>query len=79
MIFGHFDVFHNFGKRPLSVLLVFVHAAKSALIMGTADSALQKIAVGLTKRPEYVAFVSHYLPLLLKKLLILIRFEITAY
>jgi hypothetical protein len=47
--------------------------------MGTAYSALQKIAVGLTKRPEYVAFVSHFLPLSLKKQLILIRFEVAAY
>jgi hypothetical protein len=59
-IFGHGDVFRNFGKTSLSVLFVFVHAAESALIMGTADSTLQKITVGFAKRPEYVAFVSHF-------------------
>jgi hypothetical protein len=29
--------------------------------MGTANSALKKVAVGFTKRPEYVAFVSQFI------------------
>jgi hypothetical protein len=28
--------------------------------MGTTYSALKQVAVGFTKRPEYIAFVSHF-------------------
>jgi hypothetical protein len=28
--------------------------------MGTANSALKKVAVGFTKRPEYISFVSQF-------------------
>jgi hypothetical protein len=57
---GHFNIFHNFGNLPHPVLFVFIHAAESALIMGTAYSALKQVAVGFTKWPEYVAFVSQF-------------------
>jgi hypothetical protein len=55
---GHFDIFHDFRNLPHPVLFVFIHAAESTLIMRTAYSALQQVAVGFTKRPEYVSFVS---------------------
>jgi hypothetical protein len=58
VISGHFNIFHNFCHFPHPVLFIFIHAAESTLIMGTADSALKKVAVGFTKRPEYIAFVS---------------------
>jgi len=52
------DIFHNFGNQPHPILFVFIHAAESTLIMGTAYSALKQVTVGFTKRPEYIAFVS---------------------
>jgi hypothetical protein len=58
VIFGHFNIFHNFGNWPHPVLYIFIHATESTLIMGTAYGALKKIAVGFTKWPEDVAFVS---------------------
>jgi hypothetical protein len=50
--------------------------------MGTAYSALKQVAVGFTKRPEYVAFVAQCFSPYNKKWMIIImpvRFEVAAY
>jgi len=47
--------------------------------MGTAYSTLKKVAVGFTKRPEYVAFVSQCFTPYTKKQFIPVRFEVAAY
>jgi hypothetical protein len=46
--------------------------------MGTAYSALKQVAVGFTKRPEYVAFVAQCFAPYIKKI-IPVRFEVAAY
>jgi hypothetical protein len=44
IITRHTDIFQDFGDIPLTVLVAFVHPAKCALIVGTADGALKQIA-----------------------------------
>src|SRR5690606_28014627 len=56
---SHLNIFFNFLQRPDPVTLVLVHTAKGTLVVGTADGALQQIAVGFTKGSEYVSFIAH--------------------
>jgi hypothetical protein len=47
--------------------------------MRTAYSALKQVAVGFTKRPEYVSFVAQCFAPYIKKQFIPVRFEVAAY
>ena len=55
----HVQILQHLVYIPDPELLILIHAAKGAQIMGAADGYLHDQAVGLAGRPENISLVSH--------------------
>ena len=60
---GHVNVLQNLLHRADAEFLLLVHPAEGALIVGTADGALEQVALPLPRRTvQQVAVVTHKTP-----------------